>query len=104
MLNLNEDIGYIELVKIVVIILLSFLKGLKFDLMSAMIRLLYLNDMFTNLLTDDAKVDIMNFVGICTLYNLPGVSQEVVKTKVINIISYKGSNIMVRGTTSWIHH
>lgn len=66
--------GYVEPIKMGVIIPLELPKGTKFDIMSTMIQLLNLKRVFVGLSTDDANIHLMNFMEIYTLYNLPGIS------------------------------
>lgn len=44
--------------------------------MSVMIQLLNLKGVFVGLLTNNANKHIINYVGICALYNLSRVSKE----------------------------
>lgn len=51
-------------------------QGAKFYILRAMIQLLNLNGVFASLPVDEANMHIMNFVGIYTSYNLPGVGKR----------------------------
>lgn len=51
----------------------------KFDITSSMIHLLNLNGVFAGFPTNDTNIHILNFVRICTLYNLLGVSQNALR-------------------------
>lgn len=49
--------------------------------MSVMIQLLNLKGMIVGLPIDDANMNVMNFVRICSSFNLPRVSQEILLIK-----------------------
>lgn len=50
---------------------------------SDMIKLLNLKGLFAGLPIDDKNIHIVNFCGICTSYNLPGVSQDTLRLKLL---------------------
>ena len=74
----EEDVAYFEPVETGAIIPPELPQGAKFDITSAMIHLLNLKGVFAGLPTNDTNMHVMNFVGVCTSYNLPGVDQEAI--------------------------
>lgn len=74
--NPEEDLGYVEPIEIVTVILLEFPQDNKFGITSVTIQLVNLMGVFDGLPTDDVNMHIMNFMGICTSYNMLEVSQK----------------------------
>lgn len=71
--------GYAEPTEIGVIILSVLLPNVKFNITSDMIQLLNLKVVFVGLLTFDAIMHLINFIGICTLYTISGVDQKALR-------------------------
>lgn len=71
--DLKEYLGYVEPIKIGLVISPEFPYKVKFDITSDIIQLLSLKDMFFGQLTNNASLHFVDFVGICTSYNLPRV-------------------------------
>lgn len=69
-----EELGYIVFIKIGAIIPRDFFKEVRLNIKNAMIHLFNLKGAFASLLTDDANIHIINFIGIYISYNLPSVS------------------------------
>lgn len=70
---------YVEPIETGAIISPELLQWVKFDITSAM--MLNLKVLFDGLPTDDGNMHIINFVGICTSYNLSRVSQEALRLR-----------------------
>lgn len=75
--DLDEDLVYVEPIEMIAIIPPKFLLGTKFDITSSMIQLLNLKIVFDVVPTNYVYMHIMNFVGICTLYILFGISKKI---------------------------
>jgi len=60
--------GHIDPAKIGSIIPLILPLGIKFNISSAMIQLLYINSVFMGFPTDDANMNLTNFTRISTSY------------------------------------
>lgn len=58
------------------IILFTLPPGVKFHITSSMIQFLNLKDVFVGLAMDDANMNLINIIGICTSYTIRGVDQE----------------------------
>lgn len=53
--------------------------------MIVMIHLLNLSGVFVNLPTDDVNINLMNFLGICTSYNLHEMIQDVIQLRLFQL-------------------
>ena len=77
----EKDVAYFEPIETGAIIPRELPQGTKFDITSAMIHLLNLKGVFAEIPMDDPNMHVMNFVGVCTSYNLPGVDQEAIRLR-----------------------
>lgn len=88
----EEDIRY-KTIEIYVIIPSELPQGMKFDIASTMIQLLNLKEVFAALPINDAKMYLMNFIGIFTLYILPMVSQEAIQLRLFPFSLIEEANL-----------
>lgn len=86
---------YLDPIETCVIILPELPQGVKFDIMNVMIYLLNLKRVFAGLLINGENIHVMNFIGICTLYNVPEVSQKEIK---LSLFSFS----LIREATLWL--
>lgn len=75
---------YVEPIETGAIIPSELPQGTKFDIVSVMIQLLNLKEIFVGLPTDDVTMHIISSVGICTSYNFSRVSQKAIRRKLFS--------------------
>lgn len=71
--DVEEGLGYIELIDIGTIIPPGLPPNVKFNISSAMILHLYLKSVFAGLPTNDENMHLENYIGIYTSYIISGV-------------------------------
>lgn len=64
---------YVELDEIKAIFSSTLQQGVMFDIISFVIYLLHLKDVFACWFIDDSIMHLTNFIGICTSYAIPRV-------------------------------